>query len=586
MAVLGFNLGIAESLASSSFHVTGDRFDVICPQAIPDWKCDTGCENLYDQEWDLPDDKTHSPLDHLSDKYVQDKRQSEDCLFLDVFVPTDMFNNHTDPECIYQPNGRGSPVIVTLGQNSFTEGSKNHISYPIRNDGNVSGAVSPAILTEHFLEDTACGNGLPIIVAVNYRLGMFGFYTDNQKYGNAGLQDQRLALQWVERHINTFGGDPWRITAAGSGAGGASVMLQITAYGGGTGYQSGFGTPETPGIRVSGNLPFTRAIVMTPHWDFAQNVTATHEAVKAAARAVTGRDNLNLTLEDLVRDLRELESNDLMAINQLAIKNAPVGTSLFGPVVGGVFVPAHPGVLLRDEDFSHNIKILTGTFENDMIGKVPMVLSPDAEPAEFMDNILGGFREETRVSIWNHFYRSQTKLDKIFETPDSVRWKPRYRRPLPDHIEPFASMLEEVTIGCNIRNLAKAFGSDAFVFDGTNQGTSGGMAGLFTTEAAWKVNPLRKRLHRFIGAITTLEMYTDEIWWPPYDGPLGRNVLQLDLSTDDVSTTDEYIFDNDRCDWWESEGYERLANESGTLRWGPWWPTSREDGTRPTYFAT
>ena len=79
------------------------------------------------------------------------------------------------------------------------------------------------------------GNGF-ISVIIQYRLGAFGFLSseDVKKKGrvNAGLLDQRLALQWVQNHIDKFGGDPKRVTLAGESAGAGSVMLQAMAYGG------------------------------------------------------------------------------------------------------------------------------------------------------------------------------------------------------------------------------------------------------------------------------------------------------------------------------------------------------------------
>ena len=49
---------------------------------------------------------------------------------------------------------------------------------------------------------------------------------------NAGLIDMNFALQWVQKYISKFGGDPTRVTIAGESAGGAAVMYQAMAYGG------------------------------------------------------------------------------------------------------------------------------------------------------------------------------------------------------------------------------------------------------------------------------------------------------------------------------------------------------------------
>lgn len=62
-----------------------------------------------------------------------------------------------------------------------------------------------------------------VFVAINYRLGAFGWLSgpDVQKHdglSNAALYDQRLALQWVQDHIANFGGDPSRVTILGESA--------------------------------------------------------------------------------------------------------------------------------------------------------------------------------------------------------------------------------------------------------------------------------------------------------------------------------------------------------------------------------
>ncbi|KAL3455773.1 Alpha/Beta hydrolase protein [Aspergillus heterothallicus] len=75
-----------------------------------------------------------------------------------------------------------------------------------------------------------------IVVEIQYRLGAFGFLSSAEikAHGvpNAGLLDQRFALQWVQKHIAKFGGDPSRVTIGGESAGAGSVMLHALAYGG------------------------------------------------------------------------------------------------------------------------------------------------------------------------------------------------------------------------------------------------------------------------------------------------------------------------------------------------------------------
>lgn len=73
-----------------------------------------------------------------------------------------------------------------------------------------------------------------VVVTINYRLNVFGFFVhpdmigDKQKGDlNMGNLDQQAALRWTKENISAFGGDPDRIIIGGQSAGGGSVLTQL-----------------------------------------------------------------------------------------------------------------------------------------------------------------------------------------------------------------------------------------------------------------------------------------------------------------------------------------------------------------------
>ena len=90
----------------------------------------------------------------------------------------------------------------------------------IHGGGNVEGSAAIPIYDGEQLARRGV-----VVVSINYRLGVFGFFahpqltTEAGRSGNYGLLDQLAALRWVQQNIAAFGGDPKRVTIAGQSAG-------------------------------------------------------------------------------------------------------------------------------------------------------------------------------------------------------------------------------------------------------------------------------------------------------------------------------------------------------------------------------
>lgn len=128
----------------------------------------------------------------------------EDCLTLNIWAPV-------QPDGSFYPGGL--PTMVFIHGGGFVGGS----SYSEMN------------CAFYNAQQLAADTGT-VIVTMNYRLGVFGWLADpalrseSGTTGNYGLQDQRAAMAWVQRHATKFGIDPKRITLAGQSAGATAVL--------------------------------------------------------------------------------------------------------------------------------------------------------------------------------------------------------------------------------------------------------------------------------------------------------------------------------------------------------------------------
>jgi para-nitrobenzyl esterase len=138
----------------------------------------------------------------FGDMNFRDAGGSEDCLFLNVWAPAKL-----SPAKL--------PVMLWIYGGGFVAGSTSEA----RQDGT-----------------TLAQQGV-IVVSMNYRLGIFGFFvhpelakeSGRNAAGNYGLLDQVAALRWVHDNIAAFGGDPGNVTIFGESAGSFSVSAQMAS---------------------------------------------------------------------------------------------------------------------------------------------------------------------------------------------------------------------------------------------------------------------------------------------------------------------------------------------------------------------
>ncbi len=91
---------------------------------------------------------------------------------------------------------------------------------------------NPTRMNQQYYGENLAAKGV-VVVSCNYRLGALGFLVsvDDGLYGNYGLQDQRFCLEWVQRNIRGFGGDPGSVTLFGESAGAMSVGQHLLMEG-------------------------------------------------------------------------------------------------------------------------------------------------------------------------------------------------------------------------------------------------------------------------------------------------------------------------------------------------------------------
>ena len=236
----------------------------------------------------------------------------EDCLYLNVWTPADQSTDRL-------------PVMVWIHGGGFTIGSANQDLY--------HGAALAA-------------EGV-VVVTINYRLGPFGFLAHPRLSaespegisGNYGLLDQVAALQWVQRNITAFGGDPGNVTIFGESAGSVSVACLLVS-------------PLSKGL-------FHRAILQSGTADGVRTPCTAEQGDSMEDVGLAVAERLGLGADAGAAALRAVAPDDLLAAADAKVGLFGKGTK-FWPCVDGHVLPAPPGELFAAGAF-HDVPIMIGS---------------------------------------------------------------------------------------------------------------------------------------------------------------------------------------------------------------------------------
>jgi para-nitrobenzyl esterase len=309
--------------------------------------------------------------------------QNEDCLFLNVWTTA-----HA---------GDRLPVLVWIHGGALTYGSS------------ISDVRDGVPLAQKNV----------VLVSLNYRLGPLGYFAHPElsaespqgSSGNYGVLDQIAALQWVQRNIERFGGDPAKVTIAGESAGSWSVNTLMAS-------------PLAAGLFRGAIGQSGGRFSRTPHLTDDRGSQASAESVGLALARRLGADSLSA--------LRQLPAESLVMVDGFRSQENVDGWVLLDEI-RAIFASGR----------HHHVPVIVGSTADEI---TPFDLARTAP------RTLEDFRRWTA----QHF----RELASEFELAYNVRSDA-------DAVRAFVDVARDTTFSSHMRNWARlvtAAGSKAFLY--------------------------------------------------------------------------------------------------------------------------
>ncbi|KAK2745655.1 hypothetical protein FQN57_003551 [Myotisia sp. PD_48] len=318
----------------------------------------------------------------------------EDCLFLNVRVPEGV------------KEGDKVPVIHWVHGSAYVYGSKDLNT--IVGDG--AGLYDHMSRNQNF-----------IYVASNYRLGLYGWSsspTEEDMDANVGLHDVLAALQWTQKYISKFGGDPKQITAFGSSAGAGAINLLTVARNG------------------NEDLPFRQAFIASPCvWprrEPSRRQAVFNEVLKAA-----NCQSLNCLRSASEKTL--FDANSYLVVNVSDGRTGAMGPGAgFAPVVDGKYIRDFLPILLSEGKVNKKVKrVAVSNMENEGTTMSP----PGGMPGIFPSLVRGTIPKASDQTI--------QKIQSLYQYPPNLPVKLGW------------DWMTDISFACNAYYTAKQFKNQA-----------------------------------------------------------------------------------------------------------------------------
>lgn len=334
-------------------------------------------------DWPQPFEGTRDATDYgpacMQNWGFDAKAQGEDCLNFNLFRPSGI------------PLETKLPVLVWLHGGAFVGGSARHFDGPTF----VARSQEPII-----------------VVTVQYRLGVLGSFPsklfEEEGLLNLGIRDQRMLLEFMQRYLPNFGGDPDRVTLGGQSAGAHSVGIHLFHSYGGDESKKLF----SQAILASG-APTARSFPPAQYPLYERQFQQLMDHLKCP---ISGHNS------DMLACLRGTSLPDIQAISSQIFKSTTYN-------ITWPWQPVSPGPLLEklgsrsgiDGTF-FKIPVLVTSCTDEGTFFAPKNLTTDEHFTKFMANLLPGLTDADLAELATLYPDPSDGTGPYVKSPHSTQW--------------------------------------------------------------------------------------------------------------------------------------------------------------------